>query len=63
VSWTAPDPLHPRAALTVQGERAERAFDGYTIPTRLRIGWYFGSERFESEGEFFRVTIDRATYR
>ena len=36
---------------------------GYTIPTRLRIGWYFGSERFESEGEFFRGTIDDAIYR
>ena len=35
----------------------EGTFCGYTIPTRLRIGWYFGTERFESEGEFFRVTI------
>lgn len=40
----------------------EGTFCGYTIPTRLRIGWYFGSERFESEGEFFRVTIDDAIY-
>jgi hypothetical protein len=38
-------------------------FDGYTIPTRLRVGWLFGSERFESEGEFFRCTIDKAIYR
>lgn len=38
-------------------------FDGYTIPTRLRVGWYFGSDRFESEGEFFRCTIDKAIYR
>jgi len=37
-------------------------FDGYTIPTHLRVGWYFGSERFESEGEFFRCTIDKAIY-
>jgi len=42
---------------------AEGMFCGYTIPTRLRAGWYFGSERFESEGEFFRVTIDDATFR
>jgi hypothetical protein len=42
---------------------AEGTFGGYTIPTRLRVGWYFGSERFESEGEFFRVTIDEARYR
>lgn len=41
----------------------EATFSGYTIPTRLRIGWYFGSERFESEGEFFRATIDQAIYR
>jgi hypothetical protein len=41
----------------------ESTFCGYTIPTRLRIGWYFGSEQFESEGEFFRATIDDAIYR
>jgi len=41
----------------------ERAFGGYTIPTRLRVGWHFGTDRFETEGEFFRVTIDDATYR
>ena len=38
-------------------------FDGYTIPTRLRIGWLFGSERFESEGESFHCTIDKAIYK
>jgi len=37
-------------------------FGGYTIPTRLRVGWFFGSDRFESEGEFFRCSIDRAIY-
>ena len=41
----------------------EGTFGGYTIPTRLRAGWYFGSKRFESEGEFFRATIDDAIYR
>jgi hypothetical protein len=41
----------------------EGTFGGYTIPTRLRIGWHFGSPRFESEGEFFRVTINDARYR
>ena len=40
----------------------EGTFCGYTIPTRLRVGWYFGSDRFESEGEFFRATIDEAIY-
>ena len=38
-------------------------FDGYTIPTQIRAGWFFGTERFEREGEFFRCTIDRACYR
>ncbi len=38
-------------------------FDGYTIPTRLRVGWLFGSERFESEGESFHCTIDKAIYK
>lgn len=32
--------------------------EGITIPTQLRVGWFFGSERFETEGEFFRVTVD-----
>jgi hypothetical protein len=41
----------------------EGTFGGYTIPTHLRIGWYYGSDRFESEGEFFRVTVDEASYR
>ncbi len=41
----------------------ERTFAGYTIPTRLRVGWHFGTDRFEREGEFFRATVDDATYR
>ena len=41
----------------------EAAFDGITIPTVLRVGWHFGSERFETEGEFFRATVDHAEFR
>ena len=41
----------------------ERTFGGYTIPSRMRIGWNFGADAFESEGEFFRVVIDDAIYR
>lgn len=41
----------------------EKTFSGYTIPTRLRVGWYFNSTQFDSEGEFFRATIDEAVYR
>jgi hypothetical protein len=41
----------------------EKRFGGCTIPSRLRIGWHFGTERFESDGEFFRVTVDEAEFR
>ena len=49
----------------------EKAFGGYTIPTRIRAGWYFDNAaqagkpgpRFVEKGEFFRATIDRAIYR
>ncbi|MCW3054178.1 MAG: hypothetical protein JWN14_3348 [Chthonomonadales bacterium] len=42
---------------------AEGTFEGYTIPTRIRAGWYFGTDRFESDGEFFRATVDQAIFR
>ena len=41
----------------------EATFGGYTIPVRLRVGWYFGTTRFEDEGKFFQATIDSAVYR
>jgi hypothetical protein len=41
----------------------ERTFGGFTIPTRVRAGWYVGSPRFESEGEFFRATVESAELR
>ena len=41
----------------------ERTFGAYTIPSRVRVGWHFGSDRFETEGEFFRGTIDEAEHR
>jgi hypothetical protein len=42
---------------------ADGTFGDYRIPTQLRLGWFFDSKRFESEGEFFRCTIDNAIYR
>lgn len=42
---------------------AEQTFGGYTIPSRLRVGWYFGTDRFASEGEFFRGVVDEAVYK
>ncbi len=32
----------------------ERQFNGYVIPSKVRVGWYFGSENY---AEFFRVEI------
>jgi len=50
---------HPFGAIV----SAEKTFEGITIPTEMRVGWYFGTERFETEGEFFRVTVDNAEFR
>jgi len=41
----------------------EERFEDFTIPSELRVGWHFGSDRFEKEGEFLRVKIDQAFYR
>lgn len=41
----------------------EQTFDGCTIPSRLRAGWFFGSSKFDTEGEFFRVTINNVKYK
>ena len=41
----------------------EATFGGYTIPARLRVGWYFGTDRFDSDGKFFHATIDDAVFR
>jgi hypothetical protein len=41
----------------------ERTFDGVTIPTRVRVGWHVGSERFETDGEFFRAALDAVHFR
>ena len=41
----------------------EATFHGYTIPTRLRVGWHFVNGQFESDGEFFRVSVDDAVFR
>jgi hypothetical protein len=40
----------------------EATFDGYTIPTRLRAGWGYGTDGWD-DGVFVRATIDRADYR
>jgi hypothetical protein len=40
---------------------AEREFGGITIPTAVRAGWWWDTEK-QSEGEFFRATIAHATF-
>jgi hypothetical protein len=61
--WGNPDGLGNRYAdfgVVVEGERS---FNGYTVPSRIRAGWFFGTERFESEGQFFRATISNVVYK
>ena len=41
----------------------ERTFDRVTIPSRHRVGWHFGTRRFEDEGEFFRCELEDVRYR
>jgi hypothetical protein len=41
----------------------ERTFGSYTIPSRLRVGWYFGTSRFDRDGEFFRCTLTDAQFK
>lgn len=41
----------------------ERTFDGVTVPTQFRLGWFWGTDRFAAEGEFFRATIDALEHR
>lgn len=41
---------------------AERTFAGITIPSTLRAGWWWGTDR-QAEGAFFRSRITDATFR
>ena len=61
--WGNPDGGEHRFARFGGVVERHGTFAGFTIPIRMRIGWYFGTDRFDQEGEFFRVTIDEATYR
>lgn len=62
--WGTPDGVGTEPRQEPFGCVVERedTFDGYTIPSELRVGWHFGSPRFE-EGEFFRGVIDEARFR
>lgn len=51
--------LHPFGGYVEE----EKSFGGFTIPSKMRMGWHFGTGRFEKEGESFRATVDAAEYR
>ncbi|MBN3892190.1 MAG: hypothetical protein HWQ43_24580 [Nostoc sp. JL31] len=38
----------------------EKTFGGFTIPSQMSAGWWFGTERYS---EFFRATIEQAEFR
>ncbi|MFH7029684.1 MAG: DUF6920 family protein [Heteroscytonema crispum UTEX LB 1556] len=38
----------------------ERTFGGFTIPSQMSLGWWFGTDRYS---EFFRATIEQAEFR
>jgi hypothetical protein len=61
--WGNPDNTEFRYVQFGVIAEEEGTFGGCTIPTRFRAGWYLGTDRFDSEGEFFRATIDDAQYR
>lgn len=49
--------LQPFGAVVLE----ERAFEGVTIPSRLRAGWGFGTPDWD-EGEFFRARVEDARW-
>ncbi len=61
--WGAPDQgiyqYHPFGGIIED----EVTVAGITIPTRVRMGWHYGTDRFEVEGEFFRAEITAAHFR
>jgi hypothetical protein len=61
--WGDPDGTGFREEIFGAMVDDEATFEGITIPTRLRVGWFLGTPRFATDGEFFRVTIDHATFR
>lgn len=38
---------------------AEATFDGYTVPSQVGVGWWFGTDRYD---ETFRATVNQANY-
>jgi hypothetical protein len=40
----------------------EHMSGGYTIPAQMQAGWWYGTERYQQEGAFFRATIETARF-
>jgi hypothetical protein len=40
----------------------EHASGGYTIPAQMQAGWWYGTERYQQSGPFFRATIETARF-
>lgn len=60
--WGNPDKGEYQEHIFGVEVRAEDTFDGFTIPSVVRGGWWYGTDRWP-DGEFIRFTIDLATYR
>jgi hypothetical protein len=59
--WGKPDG-HPWGEYPFGGSVAEeRAFDGMKVPTRMTVGWFYGTKRAAKE-EYFRLNITRAQF-
>lgn len=61
--WGDPDDTGPRRESFGGRIGEERTFGGFTIASSMHVGWYFGLERFETEGAFFSATLDDVEYR
>lgn len=61
--WGNPDNTAYRAVDFGGIIEEESLFEGVTVPSKLRIGWHYGTDRFEPEGEFFRGVIHAIRYK
>ena len=58
--WSNPDTSRFRYLPFGAVVQKSGVFAGFTIPTELRVAYFIGTSRFESEGELFRATIEDA---
>src|SRR6266508_1219923 len=65
VDWSAADPGHITARYRIDTVKVEitayATFDGLSIPSAGRFGWFFGTDRW-SQGEFFRYQITQLQF-